>query len=324
METMTMAKALNEGMRQALTNNDKVLLMGEDIGRLGGVFRITEHLQRDFGDQRVIDSPLAESAIIGTGVGLSIRGYRPVLEMQFDAFTYTAYDQIVNQVAKLRYRTEGAIGLPLVIRIPFGGGIGSPEHHSESPEAAFAQHAGLRVMAPSDANSAYWGIQQAISSDDPVIFLEPKRRYWTKGPVDVGMDEFHWNNAETLRTGTDITLVTFGPLVPTALEAADIAAEEGVSVEILDLRSISPLDFDAIEASVKRTGRLVVAHEAPMFLGLGAEIAAKITERAFYSLQAPVMRVGAFHTPYPPSRLEHHYLPDADRILDSIDRALEY
>lgn len=324
METMTMAQALNAGLRRSLEEDDAVLLMGQDIGALGGVFRITEHLQKDFGDQRVIDSPLAESGIVGTGVGLCIRGYRPVLEMQFDAFSYAAYDQVVNQVAKMRTRTSGALQLPLVIRIPFGGGIGSPEHHSESPEAAFAQHAGLRVWSPSDPHSAYWGIQDAIASDDPVIFLEPKRRYWLKGEVDTDHADDTWDRAVVQRQGTDLTLVTFGPLVPTALEAAETADSEGTSVEVIDLRSISPVDFDAVEASVRRTGRLVVAHEAPMFLGIGAEIATRISERAFYHLEAPVIRVGAFHTPYPPARAEHHYLPDTDRILEGIDRALDY
>ncbi|MGO1182344.1 MAG: alpha-ketoacid dehydrogenase subunit beta [Micrococcaceae bacterium] len=323
--TMTLAAGINRGLRQAMADDEKVLILGEDVAELGGVFRITDGLVDEYGKQRVMNTPLAESGIIGTAVGLSARGFRPVVEMQFDAFSYTAYDQIVNQVAKQHYRTGGHLRIPMVIRIPFGGGIGSPEHHSESPEAAFAQHAGLRVMAPSDAHSAYWGIQEAIKRDDPVIFLEPKRRYWMKGEVNLDPATAPPGDRSVIaRPGTDVTLVTYGPLVPTALEAALAAAEEGTSVEVVDLRSISPLDLGPVVDSVQRTGRVVVAHEAPVFLGLGGELAARIQEQAFYHLHAPVLRVGAPHGPYPPARLEHHYIPDADRMLDGIDRVLDY
>ncbi len=322
-EKMPLAKAITAGLRKAMEDDPKVVLIGEDIGKLGGVFRVTEGLQKDFGERRVIDAPLAESGIVGTSVGMAVRGYRPVIEIQFDAFIFPAYDQIVTQVAKLNARTHGQENIPLVIRVPYGGGIGSPEHHSESPEAVFAHHAGLRLMTPSTAHDAYWMIQEAIRSADPVMFFEPKRRYWMKGEVDTAQRGPAGGTAQIVRPGTDLTLLAYGPLVPTALDVAAAKAEEGASVEVIDLRSISPLDFDTIEASVRRTGRLVVAHEAPVFLGLGAEIAARITERCFFHLEAPVLRVGGFHAPYPPSKLESHYLPDLDRILDAVDRALD-
>ena len=325
METMSLGKALNAGLRRALERDPKVVLMGEDIGKLGGVFRVTEGLQRDFGQSRVIDTPLAESGVIGSAVGLAMRGYRPVCEIQFDGFVYPAFDQIVSQVAKLRYRTKGRVPMPLTIRVPFGGGIGAVEHHSESPEAYFAHTAGLRVVTPSNPDDGHRMIQQAIASDDPVVFFEPKRRYWEKGEVDdaASLSEMPLHAARVLVEGTDATVVAYGPMVATALEAARIAGEEGTSLEVVDLRSLSPVDFDRIEASVCKTGRLVVAHEAPVFGGLGAEIAARVSERCFYHLESPVRRVGGFATPYPPSRAEKHYLPDADRILHEVDRCLQ-
>ncbi|MDG3015204.1 alpha-ketoacid dehydrogenase subunit beta [Speluncibacter jeojiensis] len=325
---MTLCQSLNTGLRRAMERDDKVVLLGEDIGTLGGVFRVTDGLQKDFGDRRVIDTPLAESGIVGTAFGLALRGYRPVCEIQFDGFIYPAFDQIVSQVAKIRHRTDGLVSMPLTIRVPFGGGIGAVEHHSESPEAYFAHTAGLRVVSPSTPADAFLMIQQAIASPDPVIFFEPKRRYWERGPVDTtvdlgtGLDSEPLHRARVVRSGHDATVVTYGALVATALSAADVAAEEGTSLEIIDLRSLSPIDFDTVEASVRRTGRLVVAHEAPVFLGLGAEIAARISERCFYHLEAPVLRVGGFDVPYPAARLEEHHLPDADRILDAVDRTL--
>ena len=322
--TMPLSKAITAGLRKAMEDDDKVVLIGEDIGKLGGVFRVTEGLQKDFGDQRVIDAPLAESGIVGTSVGMAIRGYRPVIEIQFDAFIFPAYDQIVTQVAKLHARTHGHENIPMVIRVPYGGGIGSPEHHSESPEAVFAHHAGLRIISPSTPHDAYWMIQDAIRSDDPVMFFEPKRRYWMRGDVDVDQRGAQTHAAQVVKEGTDLTLVSYGPLMPTALDVVEAKAEEGASIELIDLRSLSPIDFDTIEASVKRTGRLVIAHEAAVFLGLGAEIAARITERCFFHLEAPVLRAGGFHIPYPPSKLESHHLPDLDRILDAVDRALAY
>jgi pyruvate dehydrogenase E1 component beta subunit len=324
METLTLGKALNNGLRAALENDSKVVIMGEDVGKLGGVFRITDGLQKDFGEDRVIDTPLAESGIVGTAVGLAIRGYRPVCEIQFDGFVYPAYDQIVSQVAKMHYRSQGQLRLPIVIRIPFGGGIGAVEHHSESPEAYFAHTAGLKVVACASPTDAYTMIQQAIASDDPVIFFEPKRRYWEKGEVDVDADvasAYPLHATRLARPGTDATVLAYGPMVRTALDAATAAAEEGRELEVFDLRTLSPLDLGPVYESVRRTGKCVVVHEAPSNVGLGAEIAARITEECFYSLEAPVLRVAGFDTPYPPARIEEEFLPDLDRVLDAVDRA---
>ncbi|MBU8858139.1 MULTISPECIES: alpha-ketoacid dehydrogenase subunit beta [unclassified Micromonospora] len=322
-ETLTLGKALNTGLRRALENDPKVVIMGEDVGKLGGVFRITDGLQKDFGDQRVIDTPLAESGIIGTAVGLAIRGFRPVCEIQFDGFVYPAYDQIVSQVAKMHYRSQGKVRIPMVIRIPFGGGIGAVEHHSESPEAYFAHTAGLKVVSCANPQDAYVMIQQAIASDDPIVFLEPKRRYWEKGPVDLDApiaDAYPLHAARVARPGTDATVLAYGPMVRTALDAATAAAEDGRELEVIDLRTISPLDLTAAYESVRRTGRCVVVHEAPGNLGLGSEIAARITEECFYFLESPVLRVTGFDTPYPAARVEEEYLPDLDRVLDAVDR----
>jgi pyruvate dehydrogenase E1 component beta subunit len=327
MAATTMAKAINAGLRKALENDPKVVLMGEDIGKLGGVFRVTDGLQKDFGEARVIDSPLAESGIVGTAVGLAMRGYRPVVEIQFDGFVFPAFDQIVSQVAKHNARSSGRTPMPITIRIPYGGGIGAVEHHSESPEAYFAHTAGLRVISPSNAVDAFVMVQQAIACDDPVIFFEPKRRYWDKADVDLTADAAAAPSpfqARVVRPGTAVTVACYGPMVRTCLEAATAAAAEGTEIEVVDLRSISPLDVATVADSVRRTGRLVVVHEAPVFLGLGAELAARITEQCFYSLEAPVIRVGGYHSPYPPSRLEEDYLPDLDRVLDAVDRSLAF
>ena len=322
MSPITMAKALNDGLRKTLEEDPKVIVMGEDVGKLGGVFRVTDGLQKDFGESRVFDTPLAESGIIGTAVGLAIRGYRPVCEIQFDGFVYPGFDQIVSQVAKMHNRSNGNLKMPITIRIPFGGGIGAVEHHSESPEAYFAHTAGLKVVSCSNPSDAYWMIQQAVRADDPVIFFEPKRRYWAKGEVDPAPYPLH--KARIVRPGRDVTIVAYGPMVTTALESAAAAADEGHDLEVIDLRSISPLDTATIVESVQRTGRLVVVHEAAVSHGVGAEIAARVQEKAFYSLEAPVLRVCGFDTPYPPSRLEEDWLPSVDRILDAVDRTLEY
>ncbi|MFP5335881.1 MAG: alpha-ketoacid dehydrogenase subunit beta [Actinomycetes bacterium] len=327
MTTMTIAKAVNAGLRRAMEDDHKVLVMGEDVGKLGGVFRVTDGLQKDFGEDRVIDTPLAESGIIGTAIGLALRGYRPVAEIQFDGFIYPAYDQIVSQLAKMGYRSEGSVRLPVVVRVPYGGGIGAVEHHSESPEAYFAHTAGLRVVTCSNPADAYWMIQEAIACDDPVMFFEPKRRYWDKGEVDTDAATgavLPMHGARIVRPGRHVTVAAYGPMVKTALQAADAAAEEGKDVEVVDLRSLSPIDFDTLQHSVERTGRLVTVHEASVFLGVGAEVAARITERCFYSLEAPVLRVGGFHIPYPASRVEEDYLPDLDRVLDAVDRSLAF
>jgi 2-oxoisovalerate dehydrogenase E1 component beta subunit len=324
MPQLTMAKALNEGLRAAMESDPKVVLMGEDIGKLGGVFRVTDGLQKDFGEDRVFDTPLAESGIVGTAIGLAIRGYRPVCEIQFDGFIYPAYDQIVSQLAKIHARSKGSVKMPVTIRVPFGGGIGAVEHHSESPEAYFAHTAGLKVVSCSNPVDAHFMIQQAMASDDPVLFFEPKRRYWEKADVDVTMTPDPLWQARVVRPGSDATLIAYGPMVKTCLDAATAAEENGRNLEVVDLRSLSPLDFHTVTDSVRRTRRAVVVHEAPSFVGIGAEIAARLSEELYYEMEAPVLRVAGFDTPYPPSRVEEEYLPDLDRVLHAVDRSLGY
>jgi 2-oxoisovalerate dehydrogenase E1 component beta subunit len=319
-----MAKAINEGLKAAMIADNKVLVMGEDIGQLGGVFRVTEGLQEQFGPSRVIDTPLAESGIVGSAIGLAMRGYRPVCEIQFDGFVYPAFDQIVSQLAKLTMRHESTQAFPVVIRIPYGGHIGAVEHHQESPEAYFAHTAGLRVVSPSTPHDAYWLIQEAITSQDPVIYLEPKSRYWHKGTIDDEKPGVSMHQARVVREGGDVTLIGHGAMVSVALQAAEIAQTEGVSIEVIDLRSLSPIDYGTILDSVRKTGRVVVAQEAPGNVSVGSEIAATLTEKAFYVMEAPVLRVSGFDTPFPPAKLEGVYLPDTDRILDAVDRSLAY
>ncbi|MDG1818118.1 MAG: alpha-ketoacid dehydrogenase subunit beta [Aquiluna sp.] len=321
---MPIAKALNAGLSQAMSANDKVLMFGEDVAELGGVFRVTEGLLDEFGDKRIFNTPIAESGIVGTAIGLAMRGYRPVVEIQFDGFVFPAFNQITTQLARLTYRSEGFLEMPVVIRIPYGGGIGAVEHHSESPEAYFAHTPGLRIVTPSNPNDAYWMMQQAIECPDPVIMLEPKRRYWQKGPVNLDTPPLPLHSARLMREGTQVTLMAYGPMVTAALQAAEIGAEEGVSIEVIDIRSLSPIDYPTIMASVKKTSRAVIVHEAPTNVSISSEIAARISNEAFYNLEAPVIRVGGFDTPYPPAKLEEIYLPDADRILEAIDRSLAY
>ncbi|MFB9730317.1 alpha-ketoacid dehydrogenase subunit beta [Haloechinothrix salitolerans] len=318
-----MVKALNDGMRHALEADKRVLLIGEDIGRLGGVFRTTDGLQKDFGEDRVVDSPLGEAGIVGSAIGLAMRGYRPVCEIQFDGFVYPAVNQIITQLAKIRHRSSGAVHLPVVIRIPFGGGIGSIEHHSESPETYFAHTAGLKVVTCATPQDAYSMIRQAIASDDPTIFLEPKRRYWAKGDVTEAQDP-PLDKARVVRPGNDITFIAYGPTVDTALQAADAAEAAGHSAEVIDLRSLSPLDTETVVSSVQRTGRALVVHEASLSHGVGAELAARVQHDAFYFLEAPVLRVTGYDTPYPPSKLEHDWLPNIERILSATKRSFSY
>lgn len=323
-ETLTLAKAITRALHDEMTANRKVLALGEDIGKLGGVYRVTDGLQKTFGPTRVMDTPLGESGIIGTSIGMALRGYRPVPEIQFDGFVFPGFNQITSQLSKMHGRTHGQYEVPVTVRIPYGGMIGSVEHHSESPEALFTHTPGLRVVTPSSPHDAYWMLRKAIAHPDPVIYFEPKRRYWMKGDVDTERrPELGLHDAAIAREGTDATLLAWGPSVPLALEAAATAAEDGTELEVIDLRSISPLDIDTITASVQRTGRLVIVHEAPVFGGIGGEIAARVTESCFYSLEAPVLRVGGFHTPYPPARMEEAYLPDLDRVLDAVDRVLD-
>lgn len=323
-QSLPMVKALNAGLRRALADDPKVILLGEDIGPLGGVFRVTEGLQKEFGPQRVVDTPLAEAGIIGTAIGLAMRGYRPVVEIQFNGFVFPGFDQITTQLAKMTNRHNGRLPFPVVIRIPHGGHIGAVEHHQEAPEAYFAHTAGLRVVAPSTPHDAYWMIQEAIRSDDPVVFFEPMSRYWPKGEVDLVENPTALHASRVVRTGTDATIVAWAGMVSVALRAAELAAEEGRSLEVIDLRSLSPVDYGPVIASVQKTGRLVIAQEAPGNVSVGSEVAATVAEKAFYSLEAPVIRVAGFDVPFPPAKLEELYLPDADRILEAVDRALAY
>ena len=321
MQTVTMVKALNTGLRAAMEADDKVIVMGEDVGKLGGVFRVTDGLQKDFGEQRVLDTPLAESGIIGTAVGLALRGFRPVCEIQFDGFVFPGFDQIVSQLAKLHFRSQGKLPMRVVVRIPHGGGVGAVEHHSESPESLFAHVAGLKVVVCSNPADAYWMIQQAIACDDPVIFFEPKRRYWEKGKLDPSAAPQPLFSSRVLRRGSVVTVAGYGPMVRTVLDAAD-AAE--VELEVIDLRTLSPLDLGPVFDSVRHTGRLVCVSEAPGECSVTAEVTARVQQACFYSLEAPVLRVTGFDTPYPPSKCEEEYLPDLDRVLDAVDRVLAH
>jgi pyruvate dehydrogenase E1 component beta subunit len=323
-ETLPLGRALNAGLRKAMSDDPRVVLLGEDIATLGGVFRVTEGLKTEFGAKRVIDTPLAESGIIGACIGLAMRGFRPVAEIQFDGFIFPGFDQITSQLAKLTARHEGTMPFPVVIRVPYGGHIGAVEHHQESPEAYFAHTAGLRSVSPSTPHDAYWMIQEAIQSNDPIMFFEPKSRYWPKGPVDFTTPGAPLHASRVVRTGTEVTVLGHGAMLSVLLQAAEIAAEEGISIEVVDLRSLSPVDYGPILESVRKTGRLVIAQEAPQNASIASEIASTVAEKAFYSLEAPVLRVSGFDTPFPPAKLESVYLPDADRVLEAVDRALAY
>jgi pyruvate dehydrogenase E1 component beta subunit len=315
-----MAAALNQALADALAADDRVVVFGEDVGTLGGVFRVTDGLAARFGDQRVFDTPLAESGITGTAIGMAMAGLVPVIEMQFDAFAYPAFEQITSHLAKLRNRTRGKLALPVVIRVPYGGGIGGVEHHSDSSEAYYTHTPGLRVVAPGTPADAYRLLRQAIACPDPVIFLEPKRRYWSRETTVLAVAGPPIDRAMLRRPGQDVTLIAYGAMVATALEAAEAATEEGWDVEVIDLRSLSPVDDQTLTESVRRTGRAVVVHEAAGFAGYGAEIAARLTEQCFFHLEAPVLRVTGLDIPYPPPHLEQYHLPSADRILDAIGR----
>lgn len=321
----TMLKALNKSLHDALAEDEKVILLGEDIGTLGGVFRVTDGLKNKFGEHRVVDTPLAESGIVGSAIGLAYRGYRPVVEIQFDGFTYPAFDQLVSQLAKMHYRSKGRVKMPVTVRIPYGGGIGSPEHHSESPEAYFAHTAGLRVFAPSSVEDAYTMLRQAIDCDDPVIFFEPKRRYHEKTDAELAAPAPDGSpKAKIIRSGEDVTVVGYGPTTYTLIDAAMAAEDEGISMEVIDLRTLDPLDIDTVAASVQRTGKLVVVHEASRTSGIGAEICAEITELCFDYLEHAPLRVTGFDIPYPPSRLESHHLPDLDRVMHAVDTVMRH
>ncbi len=321
---VTLAQALNRALHDAMEADDRVVVYGEDVGRLGGVFRITDRLQSRFGERRCFDTPLAESGIVGTAIGMAIYGFKPVVEMQFDGFTYPAFEQLVSHLAKMPNRSRGTVRLPVVVRIPFGGGIGAVEHHSESPEAFFSHAAGLKVVSPGTPSDGYSLLREAIDDPDPVIFFEPKRRYWLKEDVELPCKTPGFGNAVVRRQGTTATLIAYGPMVRTCLEAASAAEEEGWDLEVLDLRTLVPFDSAGVVASLQRTGHAIVVHEAQVFAGIGAEVAAQLQERAFYHLEAPVLRVGGFDVPYPAAKLEEFFLPDVDRILDAVERALSY
>ena len=324
MADVTMVQALNRALRDSLAEDDRMLVFGEDIGTLGGVFRVTDGLQAEFGEERVFDTPLAEAAIAGVSVGLAIAGWRPVVEMQFDGFSYPALDQVISHVAKYRYRSRGRQPMPITVRIPFAGGIGAAEHHSESPESYYAHTAGLKVVVPATPLDAYALLRDSIADPDPVIFLEPKSRYWSKEAGDLPATGEPIGRSRVARQGDACTIVAYGAMVARSLQAAARLAEDGVECRVLDLRSLVPLDVDGLARAVRETGRAVVVHEAPLTLGFGAEIAARIMEEAFDYLEAPVVRVTGYDTPYPPATLEHHYLPNVDRIARAVRRTVEY
>jgi 2-oxoisovalerate dehydrogenase E1 component beta subunit len=318
--TLTMGQALNQALRDAMAADDDVLMFGEDVGTLGGVFRVTDGLAKDLGEDRCFDTPLAESGIVGFAIGMCLTGFRPVVEMQFDAFAYPAFEQIASHVAKTRNRTSGRVGLPMVIRVPYAGGIGGVEHHCDSSEGYYAHTPGLKVVTPSTPSDAYTLLRAAIEDPDPVIFMEPKVLYWSKEELTLPVEGPPIGRAAVRRKGTDVTIVTYGPSAPTALKAADAAAAEGWDVEVIDLRTIVPFDDETVMESVRRTGRCIVVNEAQGFAGVAGEVAARVTERCFHSLAAPVLRVGAPDVPYPAPKIEQHYLPSLDRILDAIAR----
>ncbi|MBL7261151.1 alpha-ketoacid dehydrogenase subunit beta [Paractinoplanes lichenicola] len=313
-----MAQALNRALRDAMTEDSSVVVFGEDVGPLGGVFRVTDGLTAEFGENRCFDTPLAEAGIVGVAVGMAMNGMRPVVEMQFDAFAYPAFEQIVSHVAKMRNRTLGRVTLPMVIRIPYAGGIGGVEHHCDSSEAYYAHTPGLHVVTPATPGDAYGLLRESIASPDPVVFLEPKKLYWTKEEVSLTTASLV-GRAVVRREGTDATLIAYGPSVPVALAAAEVADREGRSLQVVDLRSIVPFDDETVCAAVRSTGRAVVVAEAAGFASVSSEIVARVTERCFHSLAAPIRRVTGFDIPYPPPKYEHLHLPGVDRVLDAVD-----
>jgi len=321
---LTMVAALNAALRDALSSDPRTLVLGEDVGRLGGVFRVTDGLQREFGPGRVFDTPIAEAGIVGAAVGLCLAGWRPIVEIQFEGFSYPALDQVISHVAKYRYRTKGRVDLPLVIRMPFGGGIRGKEHHGESPETYYVHTAGLKVVVPSTAADAYRLLRAAIADPDPVVFLEPKARYWAKEEGNLTTEGPGIGEAVVVRDGSDCAIVSYGAMVHRCLEAAARLEERGIGCRVLDLRSLVPLDLEALGEAVRRTGRLVVVHEAPRTLGMGAEIAARAMEEAFDHLEAPVARVTGYDTPYPPASLEDRWLPSVERIVAAVERTVGY
>lgn len=323
-QELSTVQALNAAVRHCLRHDPRVLVFGEDVGRLGGVFRVTDGLQREFGEARVFDTPLAESGIMGISIGLAMAGWRPVPEIQFDGFSFPALDQVLTNLAKFRGRSRGAYGMPVTLRLPSFGGIGGPEHHSESPEILYAHTAGLKVVVPSGPQEAFHLLVASIQDPDPVIFLEPKSRYWAREEVSLEPGGLPVGRARVVRSGEHATLIAWGAMVHRCLEAAQAAEEDGVSLEVLDLRSLVPLDVDTLLASVRRTGRAVVVHEAPMTAGFGAEISARLMEGAFDALRAPVRRVTGWDVPYPAAAVEREYIPSLDRVLLAVQTVLEH
>ncbi len=319
-----MVAALNAALRDALGADPRTLVFGEDVGELGGVFRVTEGLQAEFGRERVFNTPIAEAGIAGICVGLAMAGWRPIAEMQFEGFSYPALDQVISHVAKYRERTRGRVGVPAVIRIPSFGGIRGKEHHGESPETYYVHTAGLKVVVPSSALDAYRLLRLSIDDPDPVIFLEPKSRYWSKEKGDLTVDGAGIGRARRVRDGGSCVLIAYGAMVARCLEAANALSGDGIEATVLDLRSLVPLDVEAIGGAVRETGRAIVVHEAPLTLGMGAEIAARIVEEAFDHLEAPVARVTGPDVPYPPASLEQRYLPSVERISDAVRRVVTY
>jgi len=325
MPLLNMVEAINRALREEMARDAAVLLLGEDVGKEGGVFRVTEGLQQAFGEERAIDTPLAESGIVGVAFGMALMGLRPVAELQFMGFLYPALDQIISHVGRIRNRSRGEYTAPLVIRMPYGGGIHAPEHHSESTEAILAQIPGIKVVVPSTPADACGLLKSAIRDPDPVLFLEPKRVYRAlKGEVPDGEHLVPLGSARIARLGREVTLIAWGAMVRETERAAEVLAGEGVEAEILDLRTVSPLDAGAIVASVQKTGRCVVVHEAPRTCGLGAEISALLMEEALLQLRAPVARVTGYDTVMPLPKAEHFYLPDVPRIVRAVRQVMSF
>jgi 2-oxoisovalerate dehydrogenase E1 component beta subunit len=320
----TLSRSLNQALRDALAEDERVLVFGEDVGVSGGVFRVTDGLQAAHGDRRVFDTPISESVIVGAAVGLAFAGWRPVVELQFDAFSYPAFEQVVDHVAKMRMRTRGRVDMPITIRIPSFGGIKGKEHHGESPEVYYAHTAGLKVVVPSSALDGYALLRHAIADPDPVVVLEPKARYWAKEAGELDADAPGIGSGRVLRDGDDVTLVAYGSMVARVAAAAEQLADVGVEARVVDLRSLSPLDDELLRRSAEETGRVVVVHEAPRHAGFGAEVAARTMELAFDSLAAPIARVTGWDTPYPPASLEDGYLPSVDRIVAVAKETVAY
>ncbi|HVV15589.1 MAG TPA: alpha-ketoacid dehydrogenase subunit beta [Polyangia bacterium] len=324
MAEMNLLQAVNDALRVEMRRDPRVVVLGEDVGNFGGVFRATEGLQAEFGPDRCIDTPLAESGIVGTAIGMALYGMRPVPEIQFGDYIYPAFDQIVNELAKLRYRSGGEYAAPVVVRTPIGGGIKGGHYHSQSPEALFTHVPGLKVVCPSNPVDAKGLLASAIRGDDPVIFMEPKRYYRAaRGDVPEGEFTIPLGQAKVVRAGKQVTVLAWSAMVHTALEAAEKGAQAGYDLEVIDLRTLVPFDEAAVLASVEKTGRVVIVQEAPRTSGFGAELAATIAEKAILHLDAPIVRVAGLDTPFPYT-LEHEYLPDADRILDAVERVVRF